>query len=190
MLSINQLTDWPGAAIQPLIVESQQDGIRFLTRLSHDWQSRTNRFSGAGEAFFGVYDGDELVAVGGINRESTNCGRLRRFYVLRDQRRRGIGRMLLKHILTFAAAHYQEVSLWTDSPEADRFYPSLDQVKRIAEFFGVTVGEMLKDTAPRAAAKPGPASRLEQLAARAAKLPRAEQKAAIKMLEGLLSSAA
>ena len=68
--------------------------------------------------------------------------------------------------------------------------PSLDQVKRIAEFFGVTVGEMLKDTAPRAAAKPGPASRLEQLATRAAKLPRAEQKAAIKMLEGLLSSAA
>jgi transcriptional regulator with XRE-family HTH domain len=65
--------------------------------------------------------------------------------------------------------------------------PSLDQVKRIADFFGVTVGEMLKDSAPRAAAKPGPVSHLEQLAARAAKLPRAEQRAAIKMLEGLLA---
>jgi transcriptional regulator with XRE-family HTH domain len=67
--------------------------------------------------------------------------------------------------------------------------PSLDQVKRIADFFGVSVGEMLKERAPRAAAKPGPTSHLEQLAARAAKLPRAEQKAAIKMLEGLLANA-
>jgi transcriptional regulator with XRE-family HTH domain len=67
--------------------------------------------------------------------------------------------------------------------------PSLELVKKVADFFGVTVGELLKDTAPRAAAKPGPASHLEQLAARAAKLPRAEQKAAIKMLEGLLSHA-
>jgi len=65
--------------------------------------------------------------------------------------------------------------------------PSIDQVKRIADFFGVTVGEMLKDTAPRATAKPGPVSRLEQLAAQATKLPRADQRAAIKMLEGLLA---
>jgi len=67
--------------------------------------------------------------------------------------------------------------------------PSLELVEKIATHFGVTVGEMLKDTAPRATAKPGPASQLEQLATRAAKLPRAEQKAAIKMLEGLLKEA-
>ncbi len=67
--------------------------------------------------------------------------------------------------------------------------PSLDVVQNVADFFGVSVGELLKDAAPRAAAKPGPASHLEQLAARATKLPRAEQKAAIKMLEGLLASA-
>jgi transcriptional regulator with XRE-family HTH domain len=64
--------------------------------------------------------------------------------------------------------------------------PSLDQVKRIADFFGVTIGELLNDTAATTAAKPGPASQLEQLAARAAKLPRAEQKVVIKMLEGVL----
>lgn len=66
--------------------------------------------------------------------------------------------------------------------------PSLEQVKRIADFFGVTVGEMLKDNPTRVAAKPGPISRLEELAAKAAKLPRADQRAAIKMLEGLLSN--
>lgn len=67
--------------------------------------------------------------------------------------------------------------------------PSLDQVKRIAEFFGVTIGELLNDTVPTVAAKPGPASQIEQLAARAAKLPRAEQKMVIKMLEGVLPKA-
>jgi transcriptional regulator with XRE-family HTH domain len=67
--------------------------------------------------------------------------------------------------------------------------PSLETVKKIADFFGVTVGEMLNDTAPVAAAKPGPASQIEQLAARAAKLPRSEQKVVIKMLEGVLRQA-
>lgn len=65
--------------------------------------------------------------------------------------------------------------------------PSLEQVKKIADYFGVTVGEMLKDSPARAVAKPGPVSKLEELAAKAAKLPRAEQRAAIKMLEGLLA---
>ncbi len=67
--------------------------------------------------------------------------------------------------------------------------PSLELVEKMADFFGVTVGEMLNDTAPRSIAKPGPASHLEQLAAKASKLPRSEQKAAIKMLEGLLAEA-
>jgi transcriptional regulator with XRE-family HTH domain len=64
--------------------------------------------------------------------------------------------------------------------------PSMEVVEKIAAFFGVTVGELLNDTA-KTVRKPGPASQIEQLAARAAKLPRAEQKAAIKMLEGLLA---
>jgi transcriptional regulator with XRE-family HTH domain len=66
--------------------------------------------------------------------------------------------------------------------------PSLELVKKVADFFGVTVGEMLNDTA-KAALKPGPASQIEQLAARAAKLPRAEQKVVIKMLQGVLPKA-
>ena len=67
--------------------------------------------------------------------------------------------------------------------------PSFEVLQKVADFFGVTVGELLNDTAPRAVAKPGPASELEQLAAQAASLPRSEQKAAIKMLRGLLAIA-
>lgn len=66
--------------------------------------------------------------------------------------------------------------------------PSLELVKQVADFFGVTVGEMLNDT-PRGARKPGPPSKLEQLTARLARLPANEQKVVIKMLEGALPKA-
>src|SRR6266498_4023196 len=41
--------------------------------------------------------------------------------------------------------------------------PSLELVQKIADFFGVTVGELLNDTI-RAARKPGPPSQFVQLA--------------------------
>jgi transcriptional regulator with XRE-family HTH domain len=67
--------------------------------------------------------------------------------------------------------------------------PSLETVKKIADFFGVTVGEMLNDTA-RGAKKPGPPSKIHQLTERIAKLPPTEQKLMVKMIEGALANVA
>ncbi len=66
--------------------------------------------------------------------------------------------------------------------------PSFEVIQKVADFFGVTVGELLNDVS-RARRKPGPPSQFVQLAERLDRLPRAEQKAAIKMLEGLLAHA-
>ena len=63
--------------------------------------------------------------------------------------------------------------------------PSLEVVQQIADFFGVTVGELLNDV-PRNRHKPGPPSQFAQLAARLDRLPRAQQKAVATMLEGYL----
>jgi transcriptional regulator with XRE-family HTH domain len=65
--------------------------------------------------------------------------------------------------------------------------PSLELVKKVADYFGVSVGEMLKDTA-KGSRKPGPPSKLEQLTERIAKLPPTEQKLMVKMIEGALSN--
>ncbi len=65
--------------------------------------------------------------------------------------------------------------------------PSLETVKKIADYFGVSVGEMLNDTA-KGARKPGPPSKLSQLTDRIAKLPPTEQKLMVKMIEGALST--
>jgi transcriptional regulator with XRE-family HTH domain len=63
--------------------------------------------------------------------------------------------------------------------------PSLELVKKVADFFGVTVGEMLNDTT-RTAKKPGPPSQFVKLAERLEQLPRAKQKLVAEMLEGVL----
>jgi GNAT superfamily N-acetyltransferase len=122
MRSIVQFDRWPYAAIEPLVQDSLQEGFHFLQRLKDQWLSGANRFSGKGEALFGIFEGDRLLAVGGINRQSDDCARLRRFYVRKDVRREGLGRMLVQHILRFASAHYTRVFLRTDTPAADQFY--------------------------------------------------------------------
>lgn len=122
MRSIVHFDHWPAAAIEPLVQDSLQEGFHFLQRLKDEWLSGANRFSGRGEALFGMFDGERLLAVGGINRQSDACGRLRHFYVRKDARREGLGRMLLQHILRFASAHYARVSLRTDTLIADQFY--------------------------------------------------------------------
>ena len=65
--------------------------------------------------------------------------------------------------------------------------PSLEIVQKVADFFGVSVGELLNDTGK--SRKPGPPSRLEQLTARLARLPANEQRIIMNMLEGALPKA-
>src|SRR5687767_6155818 len=50
--------------------------------------------------------------------------------------------------------------------------PSLDVVQKVADFFGVTVGELLNDTS-KTRRKPGPPSQFAKLAEQLDKLPRA-----------------
>jgi GNAT superfamily N-acetyltransferase len=125
MLSVTQIHDLPADALAPLVAESEREGFRFVRRLQDDWLAGANRFSQPGEALFGVFEGDRLLAVGGISRESADCGRLRRFYVTLRARRQGLGRLLGRHLLAFAARNFSRVVLRTDTEDADHFYRSL-----------------------------------------------------------------
>jgi GNAT superfamily N-acetyltransferase len=122
MPSIIQIREWPAAAIEGLLAESEQEGFLFVRRAKEEWLSGANTFSKEGEALFAVFKGERLLAIGGINRESARQGRLRRFYVRREERRRGRGRQLVQHLLAFASRHYSRVGLRCDTGAADRFY--------------------------------------------------------------------
>jgi N-acetylglutamate synthase-like GNAT family acetyltransferase len=117
-----------------LIMESKKEGFRFLKRLINDYKNGTNTFNKPGEFLYGVFNKKGLlIAIGGINKDpfSTNkqIGRLRRFYVSKDYRRKGVGRSLVTRILKDASEHYEIIVLYTDTEHANKFYTSLGFIK-------------------------------------------------------------
>ena len=113
-----------------LRTEATADGFRFLDRLVTEWDAGSNRFDARGERLIGVFLGDRLVAIGGLNVDpyATEAGtaRLRHVYVLKAERRRGFGRMLVRRLLEDAReAGFSEVRLLTDTVAGARFYESL-----------------------------------------------------------------
>ncbi|MBE5101653.1 MULTISPECIES: GNAT family N-acetyltransferase [Priestia] len=117
-----------------LIIESKKEGFLFLERLIKDYKSGTNTFSKPGEFLYGVFNQEgSVIAIGGINKDpfSTNerIGRLRRFYVSKGYRRKGVGKSLVTRILKDASEHYEHIVLYTDTEHADMFYSSLGFIK-------------------------------------------------------------
>ena len=72
-----------------------------LDRLATEWEAREIRFARDGEALFAAYFGDRLVGIGGITWDPVIPGalRMRRFYVAKAFRRRGIARQLALSLL-------------------------------------------------------------------------------------------
>src|SRR5687768_15110823 len=97
-LTIGSLLPPPWRALQPLIEESRGEGFRFLVRLRSEFRDGSNRFDAPGEVLLGGFQGAELVAVGGLNRDpyapEPRVGRLRHLYVRRAFRGKGVGRAL------------------------------------------------------------------------------------------------
>src|SRR5277367_801919 len=65
---IVQIHEWPAAAIEGLLAESEQEGFRFVRRAKEEWLSGMNTFSKEGEALFAVFEKERILAMGGINR--------------------------------------------------------------------------------------------------------------------------
>jgi len=113
-----------------LISESRKEGFLFLERLINDYKSGINTFNKSGEFLYGVFSQEGLlIAIGGINQDpfsaNERIGRLRRFYVSKGYRRKGIGRNLVTRIINDANEHYKIIVLYTDTKQADKFYTSL-----------------------------------------------------------------
>ena len=115
--------------LDPLVLDADADGHRFMRRLRDDWISGENRFDSPGEKLLRARVDGRLVGLGGLNidpfAQSPRIGRLRHLYVARDARRLGIGSALVRHILAAAPPHFSIVRLRTDSPHAAAFYVRL-----------------------------------------------------------------
>jgi GNAT superfamily N-acetyltransferase len=115
--------------LEPMLQESVGHGFDFVEKLVAEHISGANRFDQPGEALFGVYDGQRLIAVGGLNRDpylqDEHTGRVRHVYVLSAWRRQGVGSRLVQQIIEEARPHYRRLTLRTLNPDAYLFYQSL-----------------------------------------------------------------
>jgi GNAT superfamily N-acetyltransferase len=124
MLSIHQLTDLP-YQIGALEREATEEGFNYLRRLVSEWRTGSNRFDKPGECLLAVTDSGILVGIGGLNadpyRPDGTTARLRRLYVAKAFRRRGIGEALVSALLEKASLQFRLVRLSTDTESASTF---------------------------------------------------------------------
>jgi GNAT superfamily N-acetyltransferase len=132
-LAIRSIIPPPWPSLAPLIDESEREGFRFLVRLRAEFEDGSNRFDAPGEALLGGYWSGELIAVGGLNRDSyaadPRIGRLRHLYVGRAFRGRGVGRALVEALAAAARPHFDVLRLRTDTDAAARFYEAVGFVR-------------------------------------------------------------
>ncbi len=127
--TVERVEDLQAIDISQLVKESELEGYRFLSRLVNDFQDGSNRFNKPGEALFSVQnETGDVVAIGGVNQspfsDDTHVARLRRFFVLDDARRQGVGSLLLKEIIDHSRGIFNEMTVRTESSKADAFYRS------------------------------------------------------------------
>jgi ribosomal protein S18 acetylase RimI-like enzyme len=115
--------------VYPLVLESEQEGFRFVRRFYDEYSNGENRFDRAGEALFVAYESNQVVGICGLNRDPYitfgKVGRVRRLYVHPNHRTYGVGRQLVSHVVAEATRYYEVLTLRTDNPVADKFYKAI-----------------------------------------------------------------
>ena len=128
MQSIVRISNIPDG-FESLLQESLAENFNFLGRLKSEYLSLENTFNKCGEELFGVFCGNNLIAIGGINQQSPSIARLRRFYVSPTRRQQGVGSLLLKHIELNAFQCFEVIVLNTDTDKASMFYEAHSYTK-------------------------------------------------------------
>jgi GNAT superfamily N-acetyltransferase len=133
VISIRRIALPPAVPAAPdfdaLCAEARGEGYNFLDTLAREWETGANRFDGRGEILLGCFYGEELAALGGLNRDPfagrPEIGRLRRIYVRAAWRRKGMGAAVVIALLDRARGHFSCVRLRAENPAAARLYERL-----------------------------------------------------------------
>lgn len=116
-----------------LVQESKEEGFNFLKNLINEYENELNTFNKSGECLYGIFQEERLIGIGGLNEdpytENNKIGRLRRFYIAKDYRRIGLGKLLLNQLLSHAEKYFKVVVLHTDTKQGDVFYTANGFVK-------------------------------------------------------------
>ncbi|WP_139371936.1 GNAT family N-acetyltransferase [Bacillus anthracis] len=133
-MHIQQIENLMKYEFKYLVQESKEEGFKFPKKLINEYENELNTFNKSGECLYGIFQGEKLIGIGGLNAdpytENNKIGRLRRFYIAKDYRRIGLGKLLLNKLLSHAEKYFKVVVLHTDTKQGDVFYTANGFVKR------------------------------------------------------------
>lgn len=132
-----EISDENVEALHSLIGESTRGGYHFLQRTIDDWYSGANRFDRSGEKLWGVFMGEDLIGIGGLNIDpyivAPKIGRIRHLYVREARRREGFATLLMRKIIEEASYNFTVLRVFTNNADAGTFYEKLG-FKQAAEY--------------------------------------------------------
>ena len=120
--------------ITTLATLAKKEGYDLIEKLVEEYRTGKNSFSKENEYLVTAYDGDQLIACGGLNQQwgpdgvEERIGRVRRFYVHPKYRQHGVGKQLLAYLEQLARPHYSALCLHTETNMAASFYQKQNYV--------------------------------------------------------------
>jgi GNAT superfamily N-acetyltransferase len=114
--------------IEALESEARVEAVANVSRLITDWTSGAERFSKPGELLLAAYEDERLIGVGGLTLEPDvrlQAMRLRRLYVCKCDRRRGVGRSLAGSLIERGLRHSAILTLNAGVAGAGTFWEAL-----------------------------------------------------------------
>lgn len=125
-IKIKKIQEISLTELEPIIEDSQQEGILFVRRFISEWIAKTNCFDREGEVLLIAKDDRQVIGLCGLNIDPyypiSRLGRVRHLYILSSKRRQGIGTQLIETIIKQARQNFDLLNLRTNNPQADRFY--------------------------------------------------------------------
>lgn len=118
-------------AIEVLRQEAALEGYKFIDRLVAEWNGQAFRFDREHELLLGAWDDTDLAGIGGITHDPELPGslRMRRFYVRKCYRGRGIANVLATRLLTLNDSNAKPIYVNAGYPQASSFWESVGFVK-------------------------------------------------------------
>lgn len=132
-IEIKEVNDLP-IEIHQLAQEAKREGFELVERLIDEYISGKNCFNLPGEFLLMAYEGEKLIACGGLNLQwneqqvENRIGRVRRFYVRPEYRKHGVGKKLLQYLEKKAITNFSALCLHTSTTLAAHFYQKMNYV--------------------------------------------------------------
>lgn len=120
--------------IDTLATLARKEGYDLIDKLIEEYRTGKNCFSQNNEFLACAYDGNKLIACGGLNQQwgdngiEERIGRVRRFYVHPKYRQHGVGKQLLAYLEQLARPFYSALCLQTNTKLAASFYQKQNYV--------------------------------------------------------------